>query len=77
MHHTGDIMARSTNDLNAVRMMLGAGHHVLGRDESITFLVSVAVMLNTDARLTLMAQAACALCFVGRDFLWTPDSQAF
>ena len=25
---TGDIMARATNDLNAVRMLLGPGHHV-------------------------------------------------
>ena len=30
---TGDIMARATNDLNAVRMMLGPGHHVLDRDQ--------------------------------------------
>src|ERR1700722_7924895 len=51
---TGDIMARSTNDLNAVRMMLGPGI-MYWAETSITFLLSVAVMLHTDVRLTLMA----------------------
>ena len=32
-YRTGDIMARSTNDLNAVRMMLGPGDHVLDRNQ--------------------------------------------
>ncbi len=53
-YRTGDIMARSTNDLNAVRMMLGPG--VMYCSETLIMLVlSIAVMLNTDARLTLMA----------------------
>ena len=51
---TGDIMARSTNDLNAVRMMLGPGI-MYWAETSLTFLLSMAVMLNTDVRLTLMA----------------------
>lgn len=51
---TGDIMARSTNDLNAVRMMLGPG--VMYCSETTLMLVlAVAVMLHTDARLTLLA----------------------
>jgi len=67
---TGDIMARSTNDLNAVRMMLGPGI-MYWAETSITFLVSVAVMLHTDLRLTLMAllPAPCvsfAVIFFGR-----------
>jgi len=67
---TGDIMARSTNDLNAVRMMLGPGI-MYWAETSITFLVSVAVMLQTDLRLTLMAllPAPCvsfAVIFFGR-----------
>ncbi len=33
-YRTGDIMARATNDLNAVRMMLGPGDHVLDRDHA-------------------------------------------
>ncbi len=53
-YRTGDIMARSTNDLNAVRMMLGPG--VMYCTETTVMLVlSVAVMLHTDARLTLIA----------------------
>ena len=51
---TGDIMARATNDLNAVRMMLGPG--VMYWTETIfTFLFSIAVMARVDWRLTLLA----------------------
>jgi ATP-binding cassette, subfamily B, multidrug efflux pump len=51
---TGDIMARSTNDLNAVRMMLGPG--VMYCSETMLMLVLAAgVMLHTDPRLTLLA----------------------
>ena len=57
---TGDIMARSTNDLNAVRMMLGPGI-MYWAETSLTFLLSMAVMLHTDVRLTFMALLP-ALC---------------
>lgn len=51
---TGDIMARSTNDLNAVRMMLGPG--VMYCSETMLMLVlALVVMLHTDARLTVEA----------------------
>ena len=53
-YRTGDIMARSTNDLNAVRMMLGPGV-MYWTETSITLLLSAVIMLKTDARLTLMA----------------------
>ncbi len=53
-YRTGDIMARSTNDLNAVRMMLGPG--VMYCTETTVMLVlSVAVMVYVDWRLTLIA----------------------
>jgi ATP-binding cassette subfamily B protein len=53
-YRIGDIMARSTNDLNAVRMMLGPG--VMYCSETLLLLViSLAIMLHTDVRLTLMA----------------------
>jgi ATP-binding cassette subfamily B protein len=53
-YRTGDIMARSTNDLNAVRMMLGPG--VMYISETVLMLIlSMAVMINTNPRLTLMA----------------------
>lgn len=51
---TGDIMARSTNDLNAVRMMLGPGI-MYWTETSLTFVLSVAVMLYVDWPLTLAA----------------------
>ena len=53
-YRTGDIMARSTNDLNAVRMMLGPG--VMYWSETIVLLViSAAIMGRADPRLTVIA----------------------
>jgi ATP-binding cassette subfamily B protein len=43
---TGDIMARSTNDLNAVRMMLGPGVMYLC-ETGLTFALSIPVMART------------------------------
>jgi len=51
---TGDIMARATNDLNAVRMMLGPGVMYWG-ETSLTFVLAIAVMLRVDWRLALYA----------------------
>jgi ATP-binding cassette, subfamily B, multidrug efflux pump len=53
-YRTGDIMARSTNDLNAVRMMLGPGI-MYWTETCITLILSVAVMVHTNARLTLIS----------------------
>ncbi|HEX5230528.1 MAG TPA: ABC transporter ATP-binding protein [Bryobacteraceae bacterium] len=49
---TGDIMARATNDLNAVRMMLGPGIMYF-TETFFTALFLIAVMAHTDWRLTL------------------------
>jgi len=51
---TGDIMARATNDLNAVRMMLGPGI-MYWSETSLTFLLAIAVMAFTDWRLMFLA----------------------
>src|SRR5205085_5763168 len=51
---TGDIMARATNDLNAVRMMLGPGV-MYWTETSITFILAIAVMVSTDWRLAALA----------------------
>ena len=51
---TGDIMARATNDLNAVRMMLGPGV-MYWTETMLTFALAVTVMGLTDWRLTLIA----------------------
>ena len=67
---TGDIMARATNDLNAVRMMLGPGL-MYWVETSITFVLAVAIMASVDWRLTLFALApaplvSAAVMFFGR-----------
>ncbi len=62
-YRTGDIMARSTNDLNAVRMMLGPG--VMYWSETILMLIfSVAVMMHADWRLTCAALSPAPLVSV-------------
>ena len=51
---TGDIMARATNDLNAVRMMLGPGL-MYSFETSLTFLLAIVVMAWVDWSLTALA----------------------
>jgi ATP-binding cassette subfamily B multidrug efflux pump len=53
-YRTGDIMARATNDLNAVRMMLGPGI-MYWSDTILMLIISIGVMAHTDLRLTLIA----------------------
>jgi ATP-binding cassette subfamily B protein len=53
---TGDIMARATNDLNAVRMLLGPG--IMYTANTLVFIVGALVfMLRISPRLTLFAFA--------------------
>lgn len=51
---TGDIMARATNDLNAVRNMLGPGI-MYSLNSVVLFVAVISVLLHLDARLTLIA----------------------
>ncbi|MBI2680100.1 MAG: ABC transporter ATP-binding protein [Candidatus Solibacter usitatus] len=51
---TGDIMARATNDLNAVRLMLGPGV-MYWTETCLTFILAIAIMFSNDWRLTLLA----------------------
>ncbi len=53
-YRTGDIMARSTNDLNAVRMMLGPAV-MYWAETSLTFVLALAIMFSVDWSLTLWA----------------------
>lgn len=62
-YRTGDIMARSTNDLNAVRMMLGPAV-MYWAETSLTFVLALGVMLWVDWRLTLWALAPAPLVSV-------------
>src|SRR6266446_8125991 len=52
-YRTGDIMARSTNDLNAVRMMLGPGI-MYWTETMLTAVLSIAVMVSVNWQLTLI-----------------------
>jgi ATP-binding cassette subfamily B protein len=57
---TGDILARATNDMNAVRMMLGPGV-MYWFETSLTLVLAIAVMGAVDWRLTLVALAPAPL----------------
>src|SRR6185369_8807940 len=67
---TGDIMARATNDLNAVRMMLGPGV-MYWFETSLTFVLAIAIMVRADWRLAMFAvlpapAVSLAVVFFGR-----------
>lgn len=51
---TGDVMARATNDMDAVRMMLGPGI-MYWTETTLTFVFAVSVMAWVDWQLTLVA----------------------
>src|SRR6516165_232601 len=53
-HRTGDLMSRATNDLNAVRMMIGPAV-MYSANTLLTFVVALSMMMAIDARLTLEA----------------------
>ena len=53
-NRTGDLMSRATNDLSAVRMMIGPAVMYL-TNTIITAIVSLTLMLLVDVRLTLVA----------------------
>ncbi len=51
---TGDIMARATNDLNQVRMMLGPGV-MYWLETTLTTILAISVMASVDWQMTLIA----------------------
>jgi ATP-binding cassette subfamily B protein len=53
-HRTGDLMSRATNDLNAVRMMVGPAV-MYSSSTLLVFVVALALMVSIDGRLTLIA----------------------
>ncbi len=53
-HRTGDLMSRATNDLNAVRMMIGPAV-MYSASTLLTLVVALTLMISIDARLTLLA----------------------
>ena len=55
-HSTGDVMARSTNDLSAVRMVLGPGI-MYSVNTLFMVLLTVTILIRTDAGLALLTLA--------------------
>ena len=53
-HRTGDLMSRATNDLSAVRAMVGPAV-MYTSSTGLTFLVALALMVSIDPWLTLLA----------------------
>jgi ATP-binding cassette, subfamily B, multidrug efflux pump len=53
-HHTGDLMSRATNDLNAVRMMIGPAV-MYTTSTGLTFIIAIALMVSLDPWLTAVA----------------------
>jgi len=53
-HRTGDLMSRATNDLSAVRMMMGPAV-MYTASTVLTFVVGIVVMISIDPWLTLVA----------------------
>ena len=53
-HRTGDLMSRATNDLNAVRMMVGPAI-MYAANTGMVFVVAVSWMLSIDPWLTVVA----------------------
>ena len=53
-HRTGDLMSRATNDLNAVRMMIGPSV-MYTSSTLLTFVVALAMMVSIDPWLTLLS----------------------
>src|SRR6188508_2121169 len=51
---TGDLMSRATNDLNAVRMMIGPAI-MYSANTVLVFVVAIMLMVTIDLRLTLIA----------------------
>jgi ATP-binding cassette subfamily B multidrug efflux pump len=51
-NRTGDLMSRATNDLNAVRMMIGPAI-MYSANTMLTFAVALSVMISIDGRLAL------------------------
>ena len=53
-NRTGDLMSRATNDLNAVRMMIGPAVMYMA-NTVLTFIAGIVLMLSINRRLTLLS----------------------
>ena len=69
-------MSRATNDLNAVRMMVGPSV-MYSASTILTFVVAIALMLSIDARLTLIALAPLPLVSISVRYFGREIHQRF
>ncbi len=70
---TGDIMSRATNDLNAVRSVLGPGI-MYSMNTIVTVLVATAILLHISWKLTLLAYLPLAASIPDREETGPADS---
>lgn len=75
-HRTGDLMSRATNDLNAVRMMIGPAI-MYSANTIILFFVAISLMLSIDARLTLIALVPLPFVSISVKFFGTAIHRRF
>jgi len=75
-HRTGDLMSKLTNDLNAVRNMIGPGI-MYSATTVVIGIVTVSLMIQLDWKLTLMALAPLPLVSVGVKYFGTKIHERF
>ena len=75
-HRTGDLMSKLTNDLNAVRNMIGPG--IMYSASTVVIGIStIALMLHLDWKLTLYALAPLPLVSIGVKFFGSKIHERF
>ncbi|MEO8256839.1 MAG: ABC transporter ATP-binding protein [Acidobacteriota bacterium] len=75
-HRTGDLMSRATNDLNAVRMMIGPAI-MYSTSTLLTLIVALTLMISIDARLTLLALIPLPLVSISVKYFGSAIHQRF
>jgi ATP-binding cassette subfamily B protein len=75
-HRTGDLMSRATNDLNAVRMMIGPAI-MYSANTAILFVVAISLMLSIDAHLTFIALVPLPFVSISVKFFGTAIHRRF
>ena len=75
-HRTGDLMSKLTNDLNAVRNMIGPGI-MYSANTVVVGIATIALMIHLDWRLTLMALVPLPFVSVGVKFFGTRIHERF
>jgi len=75
-HRTGDLMSKLTNDLNAVRNMVGPGI-MYSATTVVTGITTISLMVHLDWKLTLLALAPLPMASVGVKYFGAKIHQRF